>query len=107
MVVRVARHDSTPVMIPAAVIISTAPVIAATVIIWPAPAPKRPRINIHIRVNRRALLDGGCCRLGWWFAGGTDQSVEHRVTGSRILQGDNLVGGQRVAGRSEERRVGK
>ena len=71
-------------------------VIAATVIKRPAPAPKRPRINIHIRVNHRALLDGGSCRLCWGFVDGTDQSVENRVTGSGILELDDLVSGQRI-----------
>src|ERR1017187_6399936 len=72
-------------------------ITTAVVIRSPSPpAPNRPRININIRVNIRALLYGGG-GLNRGFAGRVDHCIENRVTGSGILEGDNLVGGQSIA----------
>src|ERR1039458_2388136 len=82
------------------VTITTAMIIPPATVIRSAPAPpspKRPRINIHIRVNRRALFDGGGSGLGWGFVDRGYQRIQDGIACTVILQSNNLVGGQGVA----------
>ncbi len=92
--IRDARQFSMSMIPASAMIISTATVIAAGVI-GPPPNPW-PWINIHCGVNIGTLhYRGGS--LNRWFAGGIDQRIENRVTGTGSLEGDNLVSRQRIA----------
>ena len=70
------------------------PMMVSAIIARP-PAPIRPRINIHIRINNWALLDDPGGGLNGRL--GSDQSVQNRIADAAIFQRDDLVGGQCVA----------
>ena len=57
----------------------------------------RPRVNIHIRVNIGALLNRGRGGLRRSFVRRIDHGVEHRVTGSGVLECDDLFSRQSIA----------